>query len=75
MRRMNDPARKARADRYRLKLMERYLELRHAPDELLDRHQNELHELLDNMGYFESLEQNDAESEPTEVKPKQTLLC
>jgi hypothetical protein len=75
---MSDPLRKARADRYRLKLMEQYLRLRDASEDELERHECELNELLDSMGYFDSTDcelQADKSPEAPPPKQKTTLLC
>ncbi|GEM_PF-6064456 len=70
---MSDPDRKARADRYRLKLMEQYLQLRDASEEELNRHEHELNTLLDNMGYFESPEEEPLRT--ASAKQKLPLIC
>lgn len=66
---MCDPARKAKADRYRLKLIEQYRELRELSEEELIKRELELNQLLDSMGYF------DGDIEEVEPEQKTTLVC
>ena len=70
---MTDPVRKARADRYRLKLMEQYLELKNVSDEELIKREEELNTLLDAMGYFDAPIEDDSPIVP--LKQKSPLLC
>jgi len=74
---MTDPVRKARADRYRLKLMEQYLELKNISEAELIKREEELNVLLDAMGYFDApIDEDQPDDLPAPLlKQKSPLLC
>ena len=88
---MNDDAvRRAKAELYRLKLFQYYLQLRNAPEEVVEAREEELHDNLRSMGFdpvqgtissttittddLNDIEQPDEQLGEDGVLPKKTVL-